>query len=65
MNDNYCFTASEIGRYIGYGARSVPKLVKSANLPAYRRVEMGNWLAKKVDLDLWMDDQKDKYLSKD
>jgi hypothetical protein len=58
-----CFkNAEEIGKYIGESKNSITQLVLEEGLPAWKRNGCGPWRALNVDLDIWLLQQRKKYL---
>lgn len=56
--------AEEIAKYIGESKSSITQLVLEEGLPAWKRNGCGPWRALNIDLDQWIVDQRNKYLSR-
>ena len=69
MSKNYnynqvvCFKgAEEIAEYIREDHKQINFLVENENLPGFKRNGKGPWRALNIDLDIWMVEQRKKYI---
>lgn len=52
----------EIGRAVGVPYKEVSSYVKHHGLPAFKINGKGHWIALPEDLEVWIRDQRDRYL---
>ena len=61
--DVICFKgADEICEYVREDFKQINSLVEYEDLPAFKRGGKGSWRALKIDLDMWLIEQRNKYI---